>query len=188
MLCSGQEEAKLLLHCYDVYIFLEANPDGNLLGNSTRNAAGSDLLEVQTCSRVLHPELFYAQKALKEIDNASKIELLFLFQDSYRRRGHFITTEEQQTKSKKIIEIPVLLNEFCSNFKLQNCQFVQRSELCFAMQSMLQNMCLTQVYGFHVDAIENGHQHYFTYDDYNQLGKNFVYSLMIYCVNKKGFA
>ena len=66
-------EARSLLACYDIFIFPSINPDCEILGNSYRNASGTDIRNSNITSVVLQSELVYFYKALNYINATQKI-------------------------------------------------------------------------------------------------------------------
>lgn len=78
------EEMCILTKCYDIFIFVEMNPDGRLLGNSVYSACGNDLTQITEPSKVLHPEITQFHKVLKEIDLKHKIYILIEFSDCWK--------------------------------------------------------------------------------------------------------
>lgn len=81
---AESEEATILVRTFDVYVFLELNPDGRLLGNTYRSACGVDLSLLASHSKTLHPELFFFYKAMREIDAKHKIALFIDFSDNWK--------------------------------------------------------------------------------------------------------
>jgi murein tripeptide amidase MpaA len=82
---SESEEACVLAKTFDIYLFLEMNPDGKLLGNSYKSACGVDLSTLTNYSKTLHPELFFFYKAMNEINIKHKIAIFIDFNDNWKK-------------------------------------------------------------------------------------------------------
>lgn len=85
---SESEEALVLLKTYDIYLFMDPNPDGRLLGNSLRGAAGNDLSSLMSYSKLLHPELYCFYRTLREIDSRAKVAMFIQFDDDWQRSAN----------------------------------------------------------------------------------------------------
>lgn len=76
-LAQFETHSQVLLNFYDIFIFPSVNPDCEMLGNSLRNASGSELKIIPQFSKILQPELYYLHKALFNINRINEITFLF---------------------------------------------------------------------------------------------------------------
>lgn len=98
---TESEEACILAKTFDIYIFLEMNPDGKLLGNTYKSACGIDLSTLSSYSKTLHPELFFFHKAIREIDIKHKISIFIDFNDNWNKLDNKTRTLCRRTRAER---------------------------------------------------------------------------------------
>lgn len=170
------EEARILCTGYDLFIFPELSPDGRMLGNSQLSASGADLSQISLISRSLHPELFYFQRAIKNIDLKHTIDMILHFSDCQDCKGHSVDWKTSIIHR----EMPLFWGEFCANLSVD---FKSEKQSPF-IKSIEKELPQTSIFQLNIGSFDNGYSHYFSPDDYKRFSRDMLHATAMYCACK----
>lgn len=125
LLDPNSAESHLLREHFIFKIVPMLNPDGVIHGNYRCSLAGVDLnRRWKNPNKLLHPEIYYTKKMIKEFRSKTPIILYVDLHGHSRKKSVFMYGCHDEQNPGATREIPFLLSRINKNFSFNECNFV----------------------------------------------------------------